>query len=88
MCRNLKEAHFLVDWIVSHLIELREKVREVSNYAQLKTIEPVMMGRMVHVSFVYETGDAAGQNMTTTTTWHACQWILRTNERTVRLCHR
>ena len=26
--------------------------------------------------FIYETGDAAGQNMTTNVTWHACNWAL------------
>ena len=35
-----------------------------------------MLGNMVHVAFVYETGDAAGQNMTTTCTWQACQWMM------------
>ena len=30
----------------------------------------------MHALFVYETGDAAGQNMTTATTWHACHWVL------------
>ena len=27
--------------------------------------------------FSYDTGDAAGQNMTTSCTWHACQWLMR-----------
>ena len=77
LCENLSAARFLVDWIASHHEELQEKVREVSQHACLTKTEPVMMGRMVHVNFIYETGDAAGQNMTTTTTWHTCQWILQ-----------
>ena len=36
-----------------------------------------MLGNMVHVAFVYETGDAAGQNMTTTCTWKSCQWMMQ-----------
>lgn len=31
----------------------------------------------MHLKFIYSTGDAAGQNMTTTCTWHAVQWINR-----------
>ena len=30
----------------------------------------------MNITFSYETGDAAGQNMTTSCTWKACQWIL------------
>src|SRR3546814_5040442 len=46
-------------------------------HAELVSIEPVILGRAVHLRFRYTTGDAAGQNMTTSCTWHACQWILR-----------
>src|SRR5262249_24366768 len=35
--------------------------------------EPLVMAHQVHVHIVYETGDAAGQNMTTAATWHVCQ---------------
>ena len=76
-CHDIEEARFLSDWVIGHIPELRQKISEVSNHAVLTEIEPIMMGRAVHINFVYETGDAAGQNMTTTTTWHACQWIIQ-----------
>ena len=66
-----------VNWIRDHTAELRAQVRHVSQHADLVTIDPVVIGRMVHVRFTYETGDAAGQNMTTACTWHACQWLMR-----------
>ncbi len=63
-------------WIAEHVEEIREQVSTVSRYAKLISLEPRMLGNMVHVAFVYETGDAAGQNMTTTCTWKACQWMM------------
>ncbi|MGY3204769.1 hydroxymethylglutaryl-CoA reductase [Streptomyces sp. TE5632] len=63
--------------ILRHLGDLRTIIRQVSDHAALISIEPVVLGRTVHLRFRYTTGDAAGQNMTTACTWHACQWILR-----------
>ncbi|MFD5656111.1 hydroxymethylglutaryl-CoA reductase [Streptomyces hirsutus] len=63
--------------ILRHLGDLRTVIRQVSRHAALISIEPVVLGRAVHLRFRYTTGDAAGQNMTTACTWHACQWILR-----------
>lgn len=59
-----------------HLDELRTVIREVSRHAGLVSLEPAVLGRTVHLRFTYTTGDAAGQNMTTACTWHACRWIL------------
>jgi NADP-dependent 3-hydroxy-3-methylglutaryl-CoA reductase len=72
-----REAFVFAAWIVGQLDALRDRVREVSRHADLQSAEPFVSGAEVHVVFSYETGDAAGQNMTTGTTWHACQWILR-----------
>jgi NADP-dependent 3-hydroxy-3-methylglutaryl-CoA reductase len=71
-----REAFAFAGWIVGQLDALRERVRHVSRHADLRSAEPFVSGAVVHVVFSYETGDAAGQNMTTGTTWHACQWIL------------
>lgn len=58
-----------------HLDDLRAIVGRVSRHAELLSVEPVVLGRTVHLRFRYTTGDAAGQNMTTACTWHACRWI-------------
>jgi hydroxymethylglutaryl-CoA reductase (NADPH) len=65
-------------WVVQCKDELDRRVAEVSAHSRLAMIDPVQLGRAVHVRFVYETADAGGQNMTTVATWRACQWI---NER-------
>ena len=64
-------------WVEDHARQLREQAQRVSGHARLTAVEPAVMGRRVDVSFCYETGDAAGQNMTTSCTWHACQWLIR-----------
>lgn len=73
---NLEGAFTFANWIRDHFAELREQTRRVSQHAQLVSAEPVILGRMVHVYFLYQTGDAAGQNMTTTCTWQAAQWLM------------
>jgi hydroxymethylglutaryl-CoA reductase (NADPH) len=73
---DLNSALFFGEWVKDHYAEIAEQTRKYSNYANLVEINTELMGRTVHVQFAYETGDAAGQNMTTTCTWQACQWII------------
>jgi hydroxymethylglutaryl-CoA reductase (NADPH) len=74
---NMHEAIILSNSITNHVADLQEQVRQVSQHAKLIQVDPVLIGNQVHVKFIYETGDAAGQNMTTTSTWHACQWFMK-----------
>jgi hydroxymethylglutaryl-CoA reductase (NADPH) len=73
---NMKEALLFADIIRTHVEELQTRVNQVSSHAKLTQVDPILIGNQVHVRFVYETGDASGQNMTTTSTWHACQWLM------------
>jgi len=73
---SMDAALFFSEWINCHFSEIKEQAQRFSNYANLVQIEPQIVGKSVHVHFVYETGDAAGQNMTTTCTWHACLWLI------------
>ena len=73
---SLEGAVRFASWIRQHADELREQTRTVSRHANLLSVEPMLLGKMVHVTFLYETGDAAGQNMTTSCTWQACQWLM------------
>lgn len=73
---DLSAAFFFSEWVKDHFNEISNQTKKYSNYADLLEIETHVLGRTVHVRFIYETGDAAGQNMTTTCTWQACQWII------------
>jgi NADP-dependent 3-hydroxy-3-methylglutaryl-CoA reductase len=74
---NIDGVLLFASWIRDHVEELRREVRKVSKHANLVSVKPHILGNMVHVNFVYETGDAAGQNMVTACTWHACQWLMK-----------
>ncbi len=73
---SMKQALFMGTWLTDHFDAIRAKAREFSNYADLVEVQPQVQGDALHVHFIYETGDAAGQNMTTTCTWKTCLWIL------------
>ena len=73
---NGYQASKFRDWVLDHVDDIRAQTRMVSNYANLTVVSPNQVGSDLNVYFIYETGDAAGQNMTTTCTWHACNWIL------------
>jgi hydroxymethylglutaryl-CoA reductase (NADPH) len=81
MLADLHAALRFVDWVRPRFADIFKVTKEHSEHAHLKEIRPTIFGRSVHLSFVYETGDASGQNMVTTCTWHACQWILEQLER-------
>ena len=74
---DMRGAALFERWVQDHVPEIRQQVGLVSRHAKLISLEPRMLGNMVHVAFVYETGDAAGQNMTTTCTWKSCQWMMQ-----------
>ena len=52
--------------------QLRRDAQATSRFAILVRITPHIIGSCVHVHFEYETGHAAGQNMTEFATFAAC----------------
>lgn len=72
---SLREAAEFATWVESHFSAIQEIAEKYSKFAELVRLETTILGKEAHVSFQYKTGDASGQNMTTTCTWHACLWI-------------
>jgi len=72
---DVQLASLFARWVRDHVEEIRREVQTVSDWTRLVELDPIQIGNQLHLRFVYETGDAAGQNMTTTCTWRACQWI-------------
>jgi hydroxymethylglutaryl-CoA reductase (NADPH) len=72
---DIAAAARFVAWVHQQRDLISAQVGRVSRHARLVEIEPFQIGRYVHMRFVYETADAAGQNMTTAATWDACRWI-------------
>ncbi len=75
---DLNNAKIFLQWIGKNFRLIKEITSNYSNHAKLLEIKPIMIGKGVHLKFVYSTGDASGQNMTTTCTWHAILWIAET----------
>ena len=49
---------------------------QYSQHTVLEGMTPFRQGRSLVVRCNFTTGDASGQNMVTTATWHASQWAL------------
>lgn len=73
-CRNADEAVRLATWVEAHLDDMKTRIQE--QHAQLLRIEPIIHGRSLSLEFFFDTGDAAGQNMSTIATGNCCDWIL------------
>lgn len=71
-----EEATAFGKWILERTDSIRETAESYSNHAKLISLETEISGSWVNTLFTYTTGDAAGQNMTTTCTWHAILWAL------------
>jgi hydroxymethylglutaryl-CoA reductase (NADPH) len=71
------EAHMepVMTWIPLHFKSIKEHAEEYSNHAKLLQIVLEPLGSALNLKFIYETGDASGQNMTTTCTWHALLYM-------------
>ena len=62
-------------WICDNFNQIKKVAESYSNHATLLELIPLKSENALHVKFIYETGDASGQNMTTTCTWHSVLWI-------------
>ena len=73
--KRLSESIAFDEWIKSNFKKIKFQAQMHSNHAELLEISSVIIGKIVHLKFVYSTSDASGQNMTTSCTWNACLWI-------------
>lgn len=74
--KTLEQAHLFDEWLQENFQNIKGQAQKVSNFSNLFKLESLIYGKTVWVKFLYKTGDASGQNMTTSCTNHACKWIL------------
>lgn len=74
--KNLEQAHMFDQWVQENFQKIKEQAQKVSNFSNLFKLETLIFGKTTWVKFMYKTGDASGQNMTTSCTNFACKWIL------------
>jgi hydroxymethylglutaryl-CoA reductase (NADPH) len=71
-----EEAHTFQAFVKTEEENVAQLIKKYSNHADLLTIERFIRGKNVHLKLVFSTGDASGQNMTTTCSWHAIMHLV------------
>lgn len=79
--QNEGHTDIFIEWLKTNYNEIKKEAESHSNHAELISLEPITIENTVHVRFYYTTGDASGQNMTTTCTWHAMLMIAQNFEK-------
>jgi hydroxymethylglutaryl-CoA reductase (NADPH) len=73
---SAREARDFGRWVEGNIDTIREVAAETTSVGRLRDIEQYAVGKMRWLRFNFTTGDAAGQNMVSKATRHACQWML------------
>lgn len=73
---HVADAGTLAVWAIENRDRLREAAEATTAHGRLIEIVPTLEGANLHLGFVFSTGDASGQNMTTFATAAACQHIV------------
>lgn len=72
---DARAARNFGDWVDAHLSDIRNAAEATTSVGKLSHIQRFNVAQMVFLRFNYETGDAAGQNMSGKATLAACEWI-------------
>ncbi|MCP4520085.1 MAG: hypothetical protein GY827_00040 [Cytophagales bacterium] len=77
--KSMEDAISLRTWL---MVDDRKNIfnrviKEVSSHTRLVDLQCMLLGKKLYVNFVYETGDAAGQNMALACTNKLCKWITK-----------
>jgi hydroxymethylglutaryl-CoA reductase (NADPH) len=75
--KNARYAREFGKWLEENFKEIKAKAEETTKSGKLVEVEQYGVGKMRFLRFNYTTGDAAGQNMVSRATHHACKWILQ-----------
>ncbi len=70
-------ARQAAEWVPGQMEALRAQVVTQTRHGRLVRVESLITGRRLVLRFVYDTADAAGQNMVTLATAAACEWLRR-----------
>lgn len=73
---DARAARDFGQWVSANLAAIRAKAEETTSSGRLRDIEQYALGKMRWLRFNYTTGDAAGQNMVSKATRHACLWMI------------
>jgi hydroxymethylglutaryl-CoA reductase (NADPH) len=72
---TVTEIESFLDWISDHADSILGAAESTTRHGRLLRVDPSAIQQWVVLDFVYDTGNAAGQNMVTLATEAACQYI-------------
>ena len=72
---TIVEVEYFLRWLRENEQEIREVAESTTKHGKLFDLDVTVEGHDVFVLFMFETGDAAGQNMVTIATYAAVEWI-------------
>ncbi|MFZ5723622.1 MAG: hydroxymethylglutaryl-CoA reductase [Pseudomonadota bacterium] len=73
---DARAARDFGNWVTANFVAIKAKAEETTSSGRLRDIEQYSMGKMRWLRFNFTTGDAAGQNMVSKATRHACLWMI------------
>lgn len=73
---DARQARKFGDWVSANFDAIKARAEETTTSGRLRNIEQYSQGKMRWLRFNFTTGDAAGQNMVSKATRHACMWML------------
>ena len=73
--RDARAARAFGVWVERNFTAIKAKAEETTGFGRLRNIEQYAVSKMRFLRFDFTTGDAAGQNMVTKATRHACAWM-------------
>lgn len=74
---DARAAKRFLAWLDENMANVRAAAEATTGHGKLVHIQRWQIAKMVYTRFNYNTGDAAGQNMSGKATHAACQWILK-----------
>ena len=72
---DARDARDFGVWLDKNLPKIREIAESTTSFGKLSHIQQFAIANMLYLRFNYTTGDAAGQNMVSTATLPAVEWI-------------
>jgi len=73
---NLEEVGRFMSWVLGQHEAIRRASESTTRFGKLVDMKFAVEGNHVYILMLYETGDAAGQNMSTIATDAAVKWLL------------
>lgn len=75
--RTAREVKAFMQWFDENDAAITEQAESTSSVAKLAFVQRWPIHNTLYMRWNYSTGDAAGQNMVSKATDHACRWILQ-----------